>query len=83
MFLSFTRKLPGWNYTKKITVRNIERNRLHVKQLQQTGWRVLVLWECEVEKDLEGVKTRIRNYIIYDCIYNLLEMLHSQKDNTQ
>ena len=35
-------------------VRNIENDRNHVKELQSAGWKVIVIWECEILKDFQG-----------------------------
>lgn len=42
--------------------RNIERDREHQAQLLSMGWRMLVIWECEV-KDLEKLTYKIRKYL--------------------
>ncbi|MGN0034468.1 MAG: very short patch repair endonuclease [Coriobacteriales bacterium] len=31
--------------------RNIERDRRTVEELEQAGWKVVVIWECELKKD--------------------------------
>ena len=36
---------------KKITT-NIERDSRNIKLLKQTGWSVLVVWECELKKNI-------------------------------
>jgi DNA mismatch endonuclease (patch repair protein) len=36
-----------WN--KKLN-RNVERDKAHVVALNEQGWRVLTLWECEIRK---------------------------------
>ncbi|SEP46971.1 T/G mismatch-specific endonuclease [Propionispora vibrioides] len=47
-----------WN--KKIDG-NIKRDELNIKRLEELGWRVLVVWECEIkDKDLLG---RIENFL--------------------
>ena len=35
---------------------NIARDKKKVEQLEELGWRVLVVWECEVEKDQIDLK---------------------------
>ena len=35
-------------------LRNVERDREHAKKLESLGYAVLVLWECQIEKDSEG-----------------------------
>ena len=32
--------------------RNVERDRLNVQALKESGWRVLIIWECELENEL-------------------------------
>ena len=35
--------------------RNVERDNLNKKRLIQKGWNVLIVWECEIERDIEKV----------------------------
>jgi DNA mismatch endonuclease (patch repair protein) len=42
--------------------RNAERDREAVEALEATGWRVLVIWECEI-KDTEGLRRRIKGFL--------------------
>ncbi|MCL6477518.1 MAG: very short patch repair endonuclease [Peptococcaceae bacterium] len=43
--------------------RNVKRDKLHYEELQKLGWKVLVIWECEVEKQLDMVKQKIVNFL--------------------
>lgn len=36
---------------KKI-LSNVERDQRNYEQLQQTGWNIIVVWECELKKEL-------------------------------
>lgn len=38
-------------WTAKI-IRNVERDTENQKKLQEMGWRVIVIWECELKKQL-------------------------------
>ena len=38
-------------WTTKI-IRNVERDTENQKKLQEMGWRVIVIWECELKKQL-------------------------------
>lgn len=38
--------------------RNVERDRLNQVELRRMGWRVEVIWECEI-KDEEGLRKRL------------------------
>lgn len=42
--------------------RNRERDRENLRRLEDAGWRVLVLWQCEL-KDLETVKKKLYEFI--------------------
>lgn len=37
-------------YWKKKILRNVERDELNIKKLKELGWKVLVVWECELKK---------------------------------
>ncbi len=57
-------RLPKSNtayWTPKLR-RNRERDQEHVQQLQAEGWRVLVIWECEL-KDTDQVVEKIRSFL--------------------
>lgn len=44
--------------------RNIENDRAHKQQLESMGWKVIVLWECELKKDkFEDTMNRIESMI--------------------
>jgi DNA mismatch endonuclease (patch repair protein) len=42
--------------------RNVERDAENVARLRAMGWRVLVLWECEL-KDRDAVADRLRSFL--------------------
>lgn len=53
-------------YWKTKIARNIERDKSNVTALEQAGWNVLVVWECELKKKsaqgrLEKLVSEIRN----------------------
>lgn len=44
--------------------RNIERDRLNQERLQALGWKVLIVWECELKKkNIEETMNRISHEI--------------------
>lgn len=45
------------DYWRAKIQRNIERDAEHISQLQRDGWRVIVVWECELKKSI--AKTRL------------------------
>ena len=50
-------------WLKKLN-RNVQRDIQNARNLKQLGWRVLVIWECEL-RDLERVETRIHDFFQY------------------
>ncbi len=48
--------------------RNIERDKSHIKELRRRGWKVLVLWECEIEKKLDKVEKKLLNFLLSKSI---------------
>ena len=38
------------DYWKPKLTRNVERDQQHYKELQNMGWRVIVVWECQLKK---------------------------------
>ena len=40
-------------YWEKKFSRNIENDKLHKKQLKKSGYKVIVVWECELKKDFD------------------------------
>lgn len=39
-------------YWKKKILRNVERDAINIKELKELGWRVLIIWECELKKSI-------------------------------
>jgi len=39
--------------------KNIERDKLNKNRLTREGWRVIIVWECQIEKNIEKVKQKI------------------------
>ncbi len=50
-------------YWKNKLERNVERDKKHIKQLDEMEWKSLVVWECEIEKQLDKTISRIRNFL--------------------
>lgn len=40
-----------------------ERDKRAIKQLEADGWKVLVVWECETEKDIELLIDKLRSFL--------------------
>lgn len=52
-------------YWKKKILGNVERDESNIKKLKELGWKVLIVWECElkkvaVNKCLEALADKIR-----------------------
>ena len=59
-------KMPKSNvdYWKKKLYGNRERDERNQKELEEMGWNVIILWECQLKKDnrertLEGLYSQI------------------------
>lgn len=50
-------------YWRGKLLKNKERDKNHVGKLQEQGWRVLILWECEIENKHEEVLVRLSNFL--------------------
>lgn len=42
--------------------RNVERDRDNLVTLRENGWKVLVIWECEMD-DIEALERRVREFL--------------------
>ncbi len=45
-------------WTEKFS-RNVENDRRHKEQLEADGWKVITLWECEINKKFEETMNRV------------------------
>jgi len=43
--------------------RNVERDKVHMRQLRKRGWKAIVVWECEVEKRIGRVERKIACFL--------------------
>jgi len=44
---------------------NAERDKINMQKLADLGWRVLVIWECEINKWNQSLEDKILNFINY------------------
>jgi DNA mismatch endonuclease Vsr len=42
---------------------NVERDRSNADALEAAGWRLMVVWECDIRRDLPGVLERVREFL--------------------
>ena len=68
--------LPESNrdYWKAKLERNVERDAMQVHQLEEMGWYVIVLWECEISSKSKREKRLV-------ALVNEIEHHRSMKDN--
>lgn len=43
-------------FWRKKILANVERDKRHISDLKELGWKVVVLWECEINKGLSNGK---------------------------
>jgi DNA mismatch endonuclease (patch repair protein) len=43
--------------------KNVERDKMHIKQLRERGWKVVVVWECEAEKKIGKVERKLSRFL--------------------
>ena len=51
------------DFWKQKINRNVERDQKNINQLEQKGWRVIVVWECELKKNKEHILSELANNI--------------------
>ena len=54
-------RIPSSNskFWKEKLERNIAKDKMHCKALKLVGWKVIIVWECEIEKHLNEVIRKI------------------------
>lgn len=59
-------RLPNSNseFWQKKLEKNREKDLLNVQKLEQLGWTVLTIWECEIEKKIETTLSAIISKLI-------------------
>lgn len=50
-------------WTEKL-LKNKDRDARNIKELRKQGWRVLRIWECEVEKKPSKVTAKIKKFLL-------------------
>lgn len=43
--------------------RNVERDKSHMMRLRISGWKAIVVWECEIEKSIGKVERKIARFL--------------------
>jgi len=50
-------------YWKNKISKNKERDSRVIKELQELGWRSLILWSCEIDSESKELKNKVRDYL--------------------
>jgi DNA mismatch endonuclease (patch repair protein) len=50
-------------YWREKLLNNQKRDRKHIRELRCLGWKVLRLWECEIEKCPENVLRKLQEFL--------------------
>ena len=50
-------------YWKEKLLKNVERDKLNQKACEKLGWNVIVVWECEIKKDLSKTIKKIKKHL--------------------
>lgn len=61
-------RFPSSNseFWREKLLRNVEKDKKHQQACAELGWKVLVVWECEIEKRLPEVIRKIRSVLFQD-----------------
>lgn len=56
-------RIPSTNtkFWKEKLSKNVERDNLNINKLEALGWVVMVIWECEIEKQIDITMKKIIN----------------------
>lgn len=44
--------------------KNVKNDQIKQEQLKELGWRVIVIWECELKKDFQGTMDRLEQQLV-------------------
>ena len=55
-------RIPGtrFEWWEKKLNRNTERDRINNAKLRKAGWRVIIVWECQIKKNPGTLKSRLK-----------------------
>lgn len=54
-------RIPSTNskFWKEKFEKNIEKDQMNIKNIEDLGWKVFVVWECEIEKEINSVINKL------------------------
>jgi DNA mismatch endonuclease (patch repair protein) len=50
-------------YWETKIAKNVERNKKHKREIEKLGWKVIIIWECNVKKDI-NINTILLNKLL-------------------
>lgn len=50
-------------YWKNKFTKNVFRDKRNIKLLKKIGWKTIIVWECELKKDIDRIVTKIAKII--------------------
>ena len=53
---------------------NVQNDRKHFAELEALGWHVIVIWECEVEKNFETNMQRMQNELEENFLSSIVKL---------
>lgn len=56
------------DYWIKKLKKNVDRDKVSISNLKSMGWKVKVIWECEVNKNIEGVVETIKKCVFRQAV---------------
>ena len=51
------------DWWKRKLISNVVNDKLHRDKLEASGWRVITVWQCELETDFDGVMHRLMDIL--------------------
>ncbi|MDR0910198.1 MAG: very short patch repair endonuclease [Spirochaetaceae bacterium] len=48
--------------------RNVERDKKNIDMLEQLGWKVIVIWECQIDKNVDNAISFLKKILIENNI---------------
>jgi DNA mismatch endonuclease (patch repair protein) len=55
-------RIPNTNskFWREKLSKNVEKDKRNIKDCEELGWKVLVVWECEIEKKLDDTIRKVK-----------------------
>ena len=50
------------DYWEPKLLRNVDRDKKHLRRIRKEGWKVLIVWECEIKEE-KRIGSKLRNFL--------------------